>query len=173
MSSQEVPPNRPAADLPRRSVALSVIALVLSVAALGLATWTALRPVGRSASEQTHSADQQAAAKTAICATTDLVRKGVALNTNLQSPGGPGDVTGSLAVAGNARLSLSGGGQYLLARLDPATPNEVADAVKKFADTLMDIGAAATAGASNTDPDQAARLQNADGENAKLTELCK
>jgi hypothetical protein len=33
----------------------------------------------------------------------------------------------------NARISLYDGGQYLLARLDPATPPELADAVKKFA----------------------------------------
>jgi hypothetical protein len=49
----------------------------------------------------------------------------------------------------------------------------VADAVKKFANTLLDIGAAATAGSPNTDPDQAARLRAADAENAKVAELCK
>jgi hypothetical protein len=37
----------------------------------------------------------------------------------------------------------------------------------------MDIGAAATAGAQNTDPDQAARLQAADTENARVAELCR
>ena len=101
----------------------------------------------------------------------EVVRRGVALNTNLQSPGGPGDVTGSLAVAANARLSLYDGGQYLVHRLDPATPTEVADAVEKFASTLMDIGASATAGAQNTDADQAGRLRDADSENAALTAL--
>ena len=34
------------------------------------------------------------------------------------------------AVAGNARLALFGGGQYLLNSLDSATPPELADAVR-------------------------------------------
>ena len=49
-------------------------------------------------------------------------------------------------LAANARLSLYDGGQYLLARLDPATLPELSDAVKKFSNLLMDIGASATAG---------------------------
>ena len=101
------------------------------------------------------------------------MRKGVSLNTNLQPPGGPEDVTGTLAVVANARISLYDGGQYLLARLDPATPPELADAVKKFANLLMDIGAAATSGAQNSEPEQAARLKDADATNATITELCK
>ena len=101
------------------------------------------------------------------------MRKGVSLNTNLQAPGGEGDVVGSLAVAANARLSLSDGGQYLIVRLDPATPTELAGAVKKFANTLLDIGAASTAGSPNTDPDQAARLRAADTQNAEVADLCR
>jgi hypothetical protein len=62
-----------------------------------------------------------------------VVRKGVSLNSNLQPPGGPEDVTGSLAVVANARISLYDGGQYLLVRLDPATPPDLADAVKTLA----------------------------------------
>src|SRR5262245_8945048 len=42
---------------------------------------------------------QRADAKQKICATMDLVREGVSLNTNLQPPGGPEDVTSTLAVA--------------------------------------------------------------------------
>jgi hypothetical protein len=102
-----------------------------------------------------------------------VVRKGVSLNTNLQPPGGPEDVTGTLAVAANARVSLYDGGQYLLARLDPATPPELADAVTKFANLLMDIGAAATSGAQNSQPEQAIRLKEADTANGQITELCK
>ncbi len=149
-----------------------MIALVLALAALGLSAWTAFRPA-RGAADQTYSAGQQNDAKSGVCAAADTVRKGVSLNTNLQSPGGEGDVTGSLAVAANARLALSDGGQYLIARLDPATPSDVAAAVKTFANALMDIGAAATAGIPNTDPVQAARLHDADAANAKVADLCK
>ncbi|GLP75728.1 hypothetical protein TUM20983_28380 [Mycobacterium antarcticum] len=149
-----------------------MVAVILSVVAVGLSAWAAFGPQ-RKSPEPNYTSAQQGEAKTAICAAADVVRKGVSLNTNLQVPGGEGDVTGSLAVAANARVSLSSGGQYLLARLDPATPTELADGVKKFANTLLDIGAAATSGSPNTDPDQAARLRDADAENAKLGELCK
>lgn len=98
---------------------------------------------------------------------------GVTQNTNLQAPGGPEDAVGNLAIAANARLSLYDGGQYLLARLDPATPPELADAVRTFANNLMDIGAAATAGALNTDPEQSARLRDADSVNSTVDGLCK
>jgi hypothetical protein len=162
----------PSVEPLRRGSGLAITALVLALAALGLASWTALRPAPKP-SAGVFSAAQQSEAKVAACGAANLVRRGVSLNTNLQSPGGEGDVTGSLAVAANARLSLSEGGHYLLHRLDDATPAELSDAVQKFANTLMDIGAAATAGAQNTDPDQAARLQAADTENARVAELCR
>lgn len=149
-----------------------MVAVVLALVALGLSAWASFRPTSTS-STPTYSATEQADAKKKICGAADLVRKGVSLNTNLQPPGGPEDVTGSLAVAANARLSLSDGGQYLVSRLDPATPADVSDAVRKFAGTLMDIGAAATAGMQNTEPDQAARLRDADAQNARVTEVCK
>lgn len=171
--TEPIPIQRDPAKSPRRTSVVAIVALVLAMAALGLSAWTALRPLPRTSTGEGYSPTQRADAKTAICNAVELVRRGVALNTNLQSPGGTDDVTGSLAVAANARLSLFDGGQYLIHRLDPATSTEVADAVRKFADTLMDIGAAATAGAQNTDPDQAARLRDVDTENAALAEVCR
>jgi len=79
-----------------------------------------------------------------ICESFNVIRNGVQINTNLQPPGGPEDVTGSMAVAANARLALYDGGQYLLARLQPGTPPDLAEAVRKFANNLMDIGARST-----------------------------
>jgi hypothetical protein len=146
------------------------VSLTLAVAALALAGWTLYRI---DHSKPTYSDSQRAEAKVSVCKAMDLVRKGVSLNTNLQPAGGLGDVTGSLAAAANARVALYGGGQYLLAKLDPATPTDLGDAVRKFANTLMDIGAAATSGAQNSDPDQAARLRDADTANTTIAELCK
>jgi hypothetical protein len=37
----------------------------------------------------------------------------------------------------------------------------------------MDIGAAATAGQQNSEPEQTARLKDADAANTTVTELCK
>jgi hypothetical protein len=147
------------------------ITLVVAIAAAVLSGWLLIR--GTQNGTPSYSDAQRASAKTKICAATDIVRKGVSLNTNLQPPGGPEDVTGSLAVAANARISLYSGGEYLLARLDPATSPELADAAKKFGNLLMDIGAAATAGQQNTEPEQTARLKDADATNKTITELCK
>ncbi|WP_264038234.1 hypothetical protein [Mycolicibacterium hodleri] len=160
----------------RTRPALAVVGVV-ALLALGLAIWALLRPTPQSSSvtaaAPTYTDAQQAAAKSKVCAAHGLVRVGVNVNTNLQPPGGPDDAVGALAAAANARVALGGGGQYLLANLDPATPQPVADAVRPFALKLMDIGAAATAGIPNTDPQQAARLQDADKMNTEIANLCK
>lgn len=154
----------------RRLVVLTVISLVVAVAALMLAAWSLYRsnPANRD-----YDAAQVADAKARACAAVDIVRRGVSLNTNLMPAGGAGDVTGAQAVAANARVSLNDGGQYLIARLDPATPENLAAEVREFAETLMDIGANATAGVTNDESAQAQRLKNADDVNASLEELCK
>jgi hypothetical protein len=153
---------------------LLVVTLVVALAAAALSGWALFRTSREGTSNSPNYSDSQRAdAKQKICTAIDVVRKGVSLNTNLQPPGGPQDLTGSLAVAANARISLYDGGQYLLDRLDPATAPDLTDAVKKFANLLMDIGANATAGSQNTEPEQAARLKDADSTNAKLAELCK
>jgi hypothetical protein len=152
---------------------LSLITLLIAVVAVALAGWALIRSMDNGSSEPSYSDAQKADAKVKVCNAMDVVRRGVSLNTNLQPAGGPGDVTGSLAVAANARVALYNGGEYLLARLDPATPPDLADAVRKFANDLMDIGAAATSGMQNSEPPQAARLKEADSANATITELCK
>jgi hypothetical protein len=152
-------------------LAVFIVALI----ALGLATWALLRPpphVSSAGDGVAYTDAQRAEGKTTICSAFDTVRKGVTLNTNLQAPDGA-DVVGSLAVAANARVSLYDGGQYLLARLAPATAPELADAVRSFANNLMDIGAAATAGVVNSEPAQAARLRDADALNTTIVGLCQ
>lgn len=154
----------------RRLVVLTIISLVVAVIALGVAGWTLYQSEYAKAD---YNSDQIADAKARACDAVDVVRRGVSLNTNLVPAGGPGDVTGAQAVAANARVSLFDGGQYLMARLDPATPQSVAEKVREFADNLVDIGANATAGITNDDASQAERLKAADTANAALTQLCK
>src|ERR1700687_3562049 len=97
----------------RGPVALSVVALVVAVAAIGVAGWALLHaPSTTSKSDYTDA--QRAEAKGSICKAYVIVRSGVTLNTNQHAPGGDADVTGTLAVAANARLSLFNGGEYLL-----------------------------------------------------------
>jgi len=145
-------------------------ALGVAVLSLGVGVFALLRSA---AGEPEYTDSQRSDAKAAICAVFDTVSTGVAVNTNLEPPGGSGDINGALAVAANARVALYGGGQYLLARLDPATPADLAREIRSFGNQLMDIGAAATAGMPNTDPVQAGRLENAEAASTALHGLCQ
>jgi hypothetical protein len=77
------------------------------------------------------------------------------------------------AVAANARLAMAAGGAEVLAHLDPATPPDLAAAVRSFADGLQDITMNALAGVSNDDPAQAARLRDASAAGARVADLCR
>lgn len=161
-----------------RGSIVSVLALVVALVAVGVAIWALVKePSGtKSESAQPSSVFTGNATddpKASVCEAFNLVRNGVQLNTNLSPAGGPADVTGTLAVAANARVSLFDGGQYLMARLQPDTPEDLAEPVRKFANQLMDIGARSVAGIANSDPDQAARLKDADLTNAQITNQCK
>ena len=164
MSSLHVPPN--GAHRSRGALILAGCAVVLAAAALALSviSWLESRRVPE------YTPDQQAAAQSTACLAYSTVRTGVANNTNLSSP--DGGVTGSMAVAANARVALIGGGQYVLSRVEPATPPELAEPLREFGNKLMDFGAAATAGALNTDPEQVALRGEIDGLNTSLGQLC-
>lgn len=155
---------------------MPIVAVAISVIALGLAGWVALRSDdsrGESSGTATSFTNtQHEEAKTKLCAAFSTVRKGVSLNTNASPPGGPEDVTGSLAVAANARLSMAAGGQYLLARIDPATPAELADEARDFANALLDIGAMAISGIPTSDPVQADRMKTAESLSLSLAARC-
>ena len=169
MSDSVANQNRP----DRSSLLLGGVA-VLSLVAIALSVWALLRaaPTEHGATATAYSDMPAPEAEAQICAVFNTVRQGVARNTNMQAPGGEGDIAGALGVAANARISLYDGGQYLLARLAPSTPTELADLVRSFGNGLMDIGAATTAGAQNSDPEQAKRLADADAASKKIEQLC-
>ncbi|MCK0176977.1 hypothetical protein [Mycolicibacterium sp. F2034L] len=152
-----------------RAGVVAGLALLLAVAALALSGWT----WWQSRPGSTYSAEQQSAAKDSACGAFSSVRTGVAINTNVTPPGGSADVTGALAAAAAARVALMDGGQYLLLHLEPATPPDLADAIRRFANGLLDFGIAATAGARNTDPGQEALSRELDALSGRLGELCR
>lgn len=86
-----------------------------------------------------------------VCAAHRIVRQAAVLNTNQANPV-PGDPTGDLAVAANARLALYSGGDYLLRRLtaEPATPAELRDAVRSLANALQELAVNYLAGAPDS-----------------------
>lgn len=150
-----------------RSTALSVVACLLALAALIVSVWTWWQGRPPGFDEAT-----RAAARDATCAAYSQVHTGVATNTHLAPPGGDADVTGVLAVAANARVALLGGGEYVLASVEPATPPEVAQAARHFGRKLMQFGAAATAGAPDDDPGQQNLKREIDDAAATLDGLC-
>ena len=145
---------------------LAPAALLVAVVAVALAIWALM-----SASSNAPAAAKQAGdPKMRVCTAFDTVSKAVPLQTHADLGTDP---VAQEAVAGNARLALVGGGQYLLSTLDSATPPELADAVRSFANDLQVIGINALAGASNSDPDQAARLTQGDLARKQILDLCK
>jgi len=154
---------------------LSVVAIVVAVAALGLAGWTALRgsdSAGPVQASGTSGETDRAEAAATLCTAFDTVRRGVSMNTNAAPPGGPDDHAGAVAVMANARLALAAGGQYLASRIDPAAPEELVSDANEYADLLSDIGASAIAGTSTNDPGLANQMQEAEALSGSISEQC-
>jgi len=153
-----------------RSGQLVVVALVVAVAALGVAVWALLSGPSSGNSPATAAAGQSSDPKTRVCDAFDLVRGAVSLQTNANLGTDP---VATQAVAANARLATLGGGQFLLARLDDDVPSELADAVRSFANNLEYIGMGQLAGAPGDDPAQTNRMNDAQTTSTKISDLCK
>ena len=149
---------------------IAIVAVVIGLIAAGIGgyAWYQVKHQAK-----TYTQAEQDTAKIALCDAMKTVSKGIAINTNLAVPGGPDDTTGALAVAANARLALITGGQYLLNKIDPAVPADLATVTRKYANTLLDIGAAATAGDQTDDAQQKVRLDDAGADSKQINDICK
>ena len=153
----------------RRTDQLVIAALIVAVAALGIAVW-ALVSAPSSSDTSSATADQSTDPKTRVCSAFELVRGAVSLQTNANLGDDP---VATQAVAANARLATLGGGQFLLSRLDGEVPTDLADAVRSFANNLEYIGMGQLAGAPGDDPTQTNRMNDAQSSSSKIVELCK
>ena len=144
----------------------ALAALLISVVAIVVSIWALVNESSRASAGILLPGDP----KTRVCAAFDTVSKAVPLQTNIEM--GPDPVARS-AVSANARLALFGGGQYLVNQLDPATPKELADPVRSFANELRDIGMNALANVQSSDPDQAFRMAKGDTARLQIAELCE
>ena len=147
-------------------------ALLIAVAAMGVGILAIVRSPGEPppSTGPAVSAQQSDDGKTGVCVAFEMVRNAVSTQTNIDM--GP-DPVAREAVAANARLATLGGGEYLLSRLNPATPRELVDAVRSFANNLQDIGIKQLGGASNADPTVAALLNDAQGASTRIADMCK
>ena len=161
---------------------LGLVALLIALAALAIALVNVIRPdwtekfdktpVTTAAAPAGPSELQVAEAKTKACDAYNLVGSAVTLRSNVDL--GPTPAPIDLAVVEtNARQTFTAGNTYLLSRVDPATPAQLATIVKNFASDLEDVAINSLAGVNNDDPAQAARLQNMVDLNGQINELCK
>jgi hypothetical protein len=150
---------------------LAVSALVLAAVGVGLGAWSLLRPAPEAPDPVVSQTGSQSAgdAKQRVCKAFQLVSDAVAIQTHADL--GP-DPVAQKAIAGNARLALIGGGQYLLASVGPDTPAELADPVRAFATNLQDIGISALAEVPSTDPAQGARMRDGEASRVRIAGLC-
>jgi hypothetical protein len=151
---------------------IAAAALVVALGALGTSLWQLLRPAPKPAAAAGPTEQQIADARSKACSAYNTVRAAVTVRSNTD-PGPDPNGAQAEAVAANARLALAVGHSYLMSNLDPATPGQIADAIRKFANDSEGIAINALAGVSNDDPAQAARLKNAVELDGQITELCK
>jgi hypothetical protein len=149
---------------------LPLAALLLAVVAVALSIWSLTSALSNSSGNSSATAKLSGDPKARVCSAFNTVAAAVRLETNLDL--GP-DPVAQTAVAGNARLALMGGGQYLLNQLDGATPRELADPIRSFANQLQDIGMFALAGVPNNEPQQATRMTEADVTRKQISDACK
>lgn len=137
---------RIAAGLKSRWLTIVVLVIALAAAGFAAAAWYRLT---QQAAPPAFTDQQTADSKRNVCTTYLIVHQAVVLNTHLPNPV-KDDPIGQLAVAGNARLALLGGGMYLRDRLaaEPATPPDLAKAISTMANTLEELSINYLAGAS-------------------------
>jgi hypothetical protein len=145
-----------------------VVPVLISLVALGLASWALLRAPAETSPPPT---DQQIAdAKEAACAAYARVRTSVAL----QSQAGVGaDPNAAPIIAVNARLAMAVGSQHIVDNLRPAVPSELAGLLRSVATGLQDLTVNALAGTDGDEADQVARLRELETTSQKIVELCK
>jgi hypothetical protein len=148
---------------------IAPVALVIAVIAVAVAVWALLRPAPAS-STPAPTGQQTADAKSRACTAFNVVHTAVQLQTHADLGTDPVAVQ---TVAANARLATAAGGWYLLARLDPATPADLAAAIRSFANDLQDISMYEQAGVSSADPTLSGRLRDGEAASTQIAGLCR
>jgi hypothetical protein len=158
---------------------VAAVALIVALGALGATLWvqyrahwtgfltTSARTSTTSAAPPGPSAQQVADAKAKACDAYATASAAV----NVSDKANPGSEPEAAAV--NARLALALAHNYLLERLDPATPPPLADAIRKYADNVEEVTVTTLGGVGLDDPAQADRLKEWGPLNDQITDMCK
>jgi hypothetical protein len=152
-----------------------IASLTIALLALGVAIGSWFRPMPNSkpppAPSPPNFTDQQIAdAKAKVCATYENVHQAVLVNTGRS---GGSDQTAVLGLAANARIALYDGGDYLLQSLaeEPATPSDLASAVRQLVNSYQQLAINYTAEAPQSEIDSS--LHAGDQPNATIYGICK
>ena len=106
--------------------------------------------------------------KAGVCSAFATASNAITLQTN----GGTEQLPEPL-MAANSRQALLAGGEYLLARVDSSTPDDLAKAITAFANDVQTLGMNYLGGAVATDPGQADLIKRADAGMKSIADMCK
>jgi hypothetical protein len=147
--------------------AFLVVALLVTLG-VGIVGW--FRPVpAKPPRAPSYSEQQVADAKARVCAAHEKVHHAVGLTSGRSSD----DPTMHLAIATSGRQALDVGGNYLLSTLaqEPATPPDLAAAVRKLATTFQELTVDYLAEVSDSELDPL--LRTSDQASVTIESLCK
>jgi hypothetical protein len=176
-STPSAPPPWPVAGAPRRPRRWPTVAWLVAITLVaGVATIGWLRPLQDhkpSASPTPTYTDQQVAnAKADVCAAFEKVQHALDLaNAHVGST----DYTTQLAAAALTHEVLDAGSRYLLTKLaeEPATPPDLATAVRNGANADQEALIGYLNGLSASDPAMQPALNTSDEATATVRRLCK
>jgi hypothetical protein len=169
------PPPWPQAGAPRRPRRWPTVAWLVAitlVAGVALVGW--LRPLQehKPPAASTYTDQQVANAKAQVCAAFEKVQHAVDL---ADTHGGSTDYTTQLAAAALTHEALDAGSRYLLTKLAeaPATPPDLATAVRDGANADQEALIGYLNGLSASDPAMQPALNTSDEASATVRRLCK
>jgi hypothetical protein len=164
-----------AAPRPQRWQILALTAIALAALALAIGSW--FRPVNGvktpSAPPALAYTNQQVAdAKAAVCAAFGQVDRALLL---AYARNGGSDPNAQLAVATSTQLVLDAGSRYLSTTLtnEPATPSDLATAVRKQSDAYQKALIGFLNGLRFSDPAQQPTVSASDEATLTMRRLCK
>lgn len=151
--------------------------LLIALAAIGLALGAWFRPLPSNKptpapARPTFTEQQVTDAKASVCAA--FQKTDHALDLSSARVGG-NDPTATLTVATSVRQVLDFSSRYLRARLaeEPATPPDLADAVRTLANSYQEATMDYLAGLTNSDSELQPSLHAGDEATLKIRGLCK
>lgn len=174
-STPPVPPAWPPTGAPNRTRRWPTVAWLVAIALVaGVALVGWLRPMHdhKSSPTPTYTDQQVADAKAHTCAAFEKVQHSRDL---VQQQVGSSDHATQLGVAALSEIDLDFSNRYLLATLaqEPATPAELAAAVRKQANAFQEILINYLDGIYKSDPGMQPALNAADEATDTIQRLCK